>query len=52
METVDCEVVEMRHDDDSFDRIFNVVFPVLMVAGFLLAIGVVVTVVHFVRKFW
>lgn len=38
--------------DDSFDRIFNVVFPVLMVVGLLLAGGMVFVVVHFVRKFW
>lgn len=42
----------MRGRDDSFDRIFNVVFPVLMVVGFLLAIGAVVVVIHFIRKFW
>lgn len=41
----------MKHND-SFDRIFNVVFPVLLIVGFLLAGGTVFVVVHFVRKFW
>lgn len=36
--------------DDSFERVFNFVFPVLMVVGFLLAIGMVVTVIHFICK--
>lgn len=40
----------MKHD--TFDRIFNVVFPVMMVIGFLLAIGGIVAAIHFVRKFW
>lgn len=40
----------MKHD--TFDRVFNVVFPVMMVVGFLLAIGGMVAVFHFVCKFW
>lgn len=37
---------------DSFDRIFNAAFPVLMVLAFALAIGAVVAAIHFVRRFW
>lgn len=40
----------MNHD--SFDKLFNVVFPILFAVALLLAIGGAITAVHFVVRFW